>query len=213
MRYNRKSVRVTASADDPAISTADMKAYLRVDGTGDDALIASHVAAATETVKQFTRRALLTETFVFKCDGFTSPHGDDRLLALGPGVHTGSRHYLTGGGTSLDLPFTPLQSISSVVTYNRSNTAATYDAANYGVDLQSGRVYLNEGQMWPSDLRDLDAVQITYVAGYGSGSIPEPILQAIRLYVSGMYDGTCEGLTHEAMRMLSPYRLLDELPW
>jgi hypothetical protein len=212
MRFNRKSVYVTVSADDPAISLSDMKDYLRVDGDGDDAIITSHISAATEAVKQYTRRAILTETFAFKADGFTDA-GDDALIRLGPGVHTGSRPYLLGGGETLDLPFPPLQSVTSIVTYDRGNNAATYSADKYQVDLQSGRIYLNEGQTWPSDLRAQDAVLVTYVAGYGSGSVPEPILQAIRLYVQGMYDGTCEGLSGEAMRLLAPYRRPDELAW
>lgn len=213
MRFNRKSAYVTASNDSLAISLADMKDYLRVDGAADDALITSYIDAATEAVKQYTRRAILTETFVLKADGFTEPGGDDRLLALGPGVHTGSRPYLLGGGETLDVPFAPLQSVTSVVTYDRGNNAATFDAAQYQVDLQSGRIYLNEGDTWPSDLRAQDAVQVTYVAGYGSGSVPAPILQAIRLYVQGMYDGTCMGLSAEAMALLAPYRLMDGLAW
>jgi uncharacterized phiE125 gp8 family phage protein len=150
---------------------------------------------------------------VLKADGFTEPGGDDRLVALGPGVHTGSRPYLLGGGETLDVPFPPLQSVTSVVTYDRGNNAATFDTAQYQVDLQSGRIYLNEGETWPSDLRAQDAVQVTYVAGYGSGSVPAPILQAIRLYVQGMYDGTCMGLSAEAMALLAPYRLMDGLAW
>lgn len=213
MRFNRKSAYVTASNDSPAISTADMKSFLRVDGTADDALIASYVTAATEAVKQYTRRAILTETLVFKADGFTDASADDRLMALGPGVHTASVPHILGGGDWMDVPFPPLQSVTSVVTYDRDNTSSTYSAGRYEVDLQSGRIYLNEGEVWPSNLRARDAVEITYVAGYGSGSIPAPILQAIRLYVEGMYEGTCAGLSGEAMRLLAPYRLMDGLAW
>lgn len=212
MRYNRKSVYVTASTDSPAISTADMKAFLRVDTTADDTVIAAYVATATEAVKQYCRRAILTETFVFKADGFAYAGADDRLLALGPGVHTASVPYVLGGGETLDLPFPPLQSVTSIVTYDRSNNASTYSASKYGVDLQSGRIYLNEGETWPSDLRAQDAVQVTYVAGYGSGSIPAPILQAIRSYVEQLYDG-CDGMTDEIKRLLAPYRLGDLLAW
>ena len=52
MRFNRKSVTVTASTDDPAISLADMKGFLRVDGTADDDQITAYIATATEAVKQ-----------------------------------------------------------------------------------------------------------------------------------------------------------------
>lgn len=213
MRFNRKSVYVSASADSPAVSTADMKAFLRVDGTADDDQIAAYVATATEAVKQHCRRAILTETFVYKADGFAASDADDRLLALGPGVHTGSRPYLLGGGDALDLPFPPLQSVTSVVTYDRDNTSSTFSADNYQVDLQSGRIYLNEGASWPSSLRAQDAVQVTYVAGYGSGSIPAPILEAIRQYVESLYDGSCDGVTGSIARLLAPYRLMDQLAW
>lgn len=212
MRFNRKSVYVTSSTDDPAISLADMKAFLRVDGTADDAQITAYIATATEAVKQYLRRAILTETFVFKADGFTDPGGDDRILALGPGVHTASRPYLLGGGETLDVPFPPLQSVTSIVTYDRGNNASTYSDTRYQVDIQSGRIYLNEGETWPSDLRAQDAVEVTYVAGYGSGSIPAPILEAIRSYVEQMFDG-CEGMTDQAARLLAPYRRADELAW
>lgn len=212
MRFNRKSAYVTTSTDDPAVSLADMKAVLRVDGTADDDQITAYIAAATEAVKQYTRLALLTETFVFKMDGFTEPGGDDRLAALGPGVHTAYVSYILGGGETVDLPFPPLQSVTSVVTYDRANNATTVDASTYRVDLQSGRIYLNEGETWPIDLRAQDAVQITYVAGYGSGSIPLPIVEAIKMYVEALYDG-CGELNEKARAMLASYRRMDSLAW
>lgn len=212
MRYNRKSVNVTASTDSPAVSIIDLKTFLRIDTSDDDPVVSAYIATATEAVKQYCRRAILTETFVFKADGFAYAGADDRLLALGPGVHTASVPYVLGGGETLDLPFPPLQSVTSIVTYDRSNNASTYSASKYGVDLQSGRIYLNEGETWPSDLRAQDAVQVTYVAGYGSGSIPAPILQAIRGYVEQLYDG-CDGMTDEIKRLLAPYRLGDLLAW
>lgn len=212
MRFNRKSAYVTASTDSPAISIVDMKSFLRVDTSDDDVVISSYLTTATEALKQYLRVALLTETFVLKSDGFAYADGDERVLALGPGIHTASRPYVLGGGETLDIPFPPLQSVTSVVTYDRGNNASTYAVSNYQVDLQSGRIYLNEGSVWPSNLRAQDAVQVTYVAGFGSGSIPAPISQAIRSYVEQMYDG-CDGMTDEVRRLLAPYRRGDELAW
>ncbi len=212
MRYNRKSVSVTASSDNRAILLFDMKRFLRVDGAGDDDIIGSYIDTATEAVQQYLRQAILTQTFVFKADGFTDAYGDNRLLALGPGVHTASRPYVLGGGETLDLPFPPLQSVTSVVTYDRGNNASTYSASRYRVDLTSGRIYLNEGETWPSDLRAQDAMEVTYIAGYGSGNIPTPILEAIRMYVTSMYEG-CAGMTDQAKALLAPYRRADELAW
>ena len=212
MRFNRKSVSVTQTSNELAIGLSDMKAFLRVDTDADDSVIVAYIQTATEAIKQYLRRAILTETFVFKADGFAYAGADDRLLALGPGVHTASVPYVLGGGETLDLPFPVLQSVTSVVTYDRGNNASTFSDTLYEVDLQSGRIYLNEGEVWPSDLRAQDAVQVTYVAGYGSGSIPSPILEAIRRYVEQLYDG-CEGMTDEIKRLLAPYRRADELAW
>lgn len=212
MRYNRKSVVVTASTDSPAVSTAEIKDFLRIDTSHDDAVIEAYVKTATEAVKEYLRRAVLTETFVFRADGFADPGGDDRLAALGPGTHTGSLDAILGGTDTIDLPFPPLQSVTSVVTYDRGNNASTFAASNYQLDLQTGRIYLNEGVSWPSSLRAQNAVEITYVAGYGSGSIPEPILQAIRGYTENLYEG-CAGFDDKIRTLLAPYRLPGDLAW
>lgn len=212
MRFNRKSAYVSVPSTRLAVALFDIKEFLRVDFSADDAVITAYINTATEAIKQYLRRAILIETYVFKADGFAYAGADDRLLALGPGAHTASVPYVLGGGETLDLPFAPLQSVTSVVTYDRGNNAATFDASKYQVDLQSGRIYLNEGETWPTNLRAQDAVQVTYTAGYGVGSIPAPILQAIRMYVEQLYDG-CDGMTEEVKRLLAPYRRMDELSW
>lgn len=212
MSYNRKSVRVTASADSPAVSLSDMKDFLRVSDTADDSKITAYISVATDAVKQYTRRAILTETFVLTSDGFSAHDADERMIALGAGTHTVSVPHVLGGGDRLELPFSPIQSVTSVVTYDRANSSSTFSATNYIVDLQTGRIVLNEGETWPTDLRATNAVEVTYVAGYGSGSIPAPILEAIREYVTQMYEG-CSGATALFHSLLAPYRRMDELAW
>lgn len=213
MQYNRKSVYITESADDPAISTADMKQYLRINDSADDDLIASYVTTATEAIKQYLRVGLLTETMVFKMDGFSDYDVDARLMQFGGGVHTASVPHVLGGWGQFDVPFAPIQSVTSITTYDRDNTSSVVSSSKYSVDLQSGRIYLNEGETWPVNLRAYDAVAIEYVAGYGSGNIPSPIVEAIRLYAGQMYDGSCEGVTKEMARLLSIYRRMDQLPY
>lgn len=211
-RYNRKSVEVTASDDSPAISLADMKEFLRQDGTADDNIITAYIATATEAVKEYTRRAILTETFVFRADGFVEPDSDWRIMSYGTGTHDASVPWVLGGGETFDIPFPVIQSIASVVTYDRSNAPSTFDSSRYNLDAQTGRIYLNESETWPVDLRAQNAVEVTYVAGYGSSNIPDPILEAIRGYVTQMYDG-CSGATDDFRALLAPYRRMDELPW
>jgi hypothetical protein len=211
MRYNRKSIRVVTGPASLAVSLDDMKLFLAVESTADNALITDFIEVATESVKQYIRRGVLPETLEFTMDGF-SPYQDEALLALGPGVHTAHYGSLVSLGNQFDLPFAPLQSVTSVTTFNRSNTSAVFDAASYNVDLQSGRVYLDESVTWPDNLRDREAVKVVYVAGWTD--IPKPILQAIKQMVSIMYEcrELCE-LPAGCRAILDPYRRMDELAW
>lgn len=213
-RFNRKSLSIITAATAPLVTTDDMKDYLRVDTADDDALIASFVLSATETVKQYIRRALINETLELTMDGFNHLEDDEALVRLGAGTHIGHRATLTGRGNEIDLPFPPIVSITSIKTYNRANTEATFDSSKYELDETGGRVYLNESQIWPSDLRSREAVKVRYVAGYGSAStdVPAPIIDAVKSLVSEMYDcrSIC-GLSKALKKNLSPYKLLDYL--
>lgn len=213
MRYNRKTVSIiTAPASSP-VSLADMKAYLRVDTSSDDTLIQDFIDAAAETVKQYIRKSLITETLELTMDGFSSNTIDERLDRLGPGVHTASYPYFIGYSNEVDLPFPPIQSITSVTTFNRSNTSAVYSSDNYQLDETGGRIYLNEGQTWPDNLRDREAVKIRYVAGYGDADdIPKPIVQVIKQLVGKYYDcrEMCE-MPDICKQALAPYRLIDTM--
>lgn len=211
MNFNRKSVKVTLSADSPAVSLSDMKDYLRVSDSADDALITAHTTAATEAIKQYLRIGLLTETFVFKMDGFSEDSADARLMSFGGGVHTASVPHVLGGGNWVDVPFPPVQSVTSIITYDRDNASSTFASSKYQVDLESGRIYLNEGETWPTNLRAKDAIQITYIAGFGSGNIPSPITEAIKMYVGQLYGGSCSGIDDVMRGLLSSYRRMDEL--
>lgn len=211
MRFNRKSVAVTTSTDADVVSLADMRAALRISDTCNDQLIQDCINSATVMAKEYLRVALRTETFVVTMDGF-GDGGDDRLDALGPGVHTISVPYVLGGCGEITLPFGPVQSITSIKTVGRDNTEATFSAANYSLDPRGARVFLNEGASWPTDLRDFAAVSVTYVGGYGAASVPAPIVHGIKALAQSLFDG-CGDMPDAVKAMLAPYRRLDDLAW
>lgn len=213
MRYNRKSLQIITEPTTTPVTLSDLKVYLRVESTEEDWIIQEFIEAATSQVQNYIKRAIITQTLELTMDGFAD-YTDEKLLALGAGVHTGSRSYLTGYSSQIDLPMPPVQSITSIKTFNRSNTESTFSSSNYELNEQGGAVYLNDGALWPSDLRDREAVKVRYVAGYGDSgsSVPKPIIQTIRSIAAEMYDcrESCE-LTTMHKTMLSPYRLIDRL--
>ena len=84
-------------------------------------------------------------------------------------------------------------SVSSIKYYDTSNVEYTLDPVSYFTDTKSepGWVYLNYGYTWPSiTLREINAVCVTYVAGYGATgtSTPAAVRQAILLLVGHFYE-------------------------
>ena len=211
---NRKRVEVTANTDTDVVTVTDLKRHIRgVPGTADDQIIEDFLDSATEYLKEYLRIGLKTETFKLTMDTFGEESEFRKWQALGGGVHTGSIVDLRGGWGYVDLPFAPVQSVTSVTTFDRDDTSSVFPAANYGLDERSGRLYLNEGEVWPTNLRDYEAVSIVYVAGYGASSVPEPIKAAIRELVRLSYDGCAMQMSDGTKAMLSPYKRLDALEW
>ena len=150
---HRTTVVVTAPA--AAISATLAKAFLQVDHTTDDTLITSLITAATEQVESDTNRTLLATVFDLWFDRFPS-------------------------GRVIELSRSPVSAISSVKSYNDSDTEATLATTNYFADLKSepGRVVLVDAGSWPSDLRPANAGVVRFTAGYTT--VPERLLTALK---------------------------------
>jgi hypothetical protein len=216
--YNRRSTKVITPASDGAekvVSISEMKAWLRLDTTTDDEMIRDLIDVATEQVKQHLQRGLLNETLELILDWPTGSAIDD-LDRLGDGEHNTTRQAANGHANEIDLPFPPVQSITSIKTTDTTNVQTTFSSSNYQLDTHGGRVFLNQGHTWPSDLRDRAAVVIRYVSGYGASpkAIPAAIKQAIRQHVAYMYEcrQSCE-IQPSCKDLLAPYRLHDMLGW
>ncbi len=209
---NRKSITVITpqSAAVPIISLAEMKSFMRVDTAADDSLIEDFVKIATESIAQFIRRSIVSQTIELTMDGFGN--GNSVADSLPAGVYDLPKSYGMSNTNSIDLPFLPIVSITSIKTYDQANAVSTLSSAAYTLDANGGRVYLNSGYNWPSSLRDRASVVIKYVAGYGYTNVPFPIRQAVRQYAAAMYDcrRMCD-MAPEMVEMLAPYRILDNM--
>ena len=58
-----KFLTLSEGSTNAVVSTADMKNFLKVDGSADDTVIASYVKMATSYLEQYTNRAFLTSTW------------------------------------------------------------------------------------------------------------------------------------------------------
>lgn len=95
----------------------------------------------------------------------------------------------------LVLPHRPVQSITSVKYYDEDNALQTASTALYGLHANIDSVYRVDGQDWPDTFTRPDAVQVTYQAGYASGSpvnyqanIPAALKSAVLLITAELFE-------------------------
>jgi len=159
---------ITGPAVEP-ISLDDAKLHVRQDDTADDALITGLIKAAREYAENFTRRALITQTWELVLDDW--PDDDE-----------------------IELPLPPLQSVTSVKYTDLDGVEHEFDDDYYIVDTSGvkGRVVLVEDASWPSseDLQEAAAIHVRFVAGYGAAgsSVPEMILLGMKMLIGSWYE-------------------------
>jgi len=176
------------------VSSADFKAFARIDSsdTTENSLIESLIFVAQDLAEQFTNRAITYQVLQLFLDKL--PFYAD--IPLREGVYTGVD--LEYNSNYIVLPKPNLISVESVKYYSDDNTSTTFASSNYYVDTTSeqGRVVLRNGKSWPtvSELRDANAYEIEYKAGYGTNngdtaaSVPRNIINAIKMLALHLYE-------------------------
>jgi uncharacterized phiE125 gp8 family phage protein len=159
---------VTAPTYEP-VSLAEAKAHLRVDIPDEDILIAALIVAARQRCELYTNRAFVQRTVRADIDCFAD---------------------------EIQLPYTPVASITSVKYWNTSSPTVLTTLASNVYGLSRNRVIRLYGKEWEDTYPKEGAVQITYVAGYASTSspqyppsdVPQAVKQAMYLYIGDMYE-------------------------
>lgn len=185
-------VQVTPPSSEP-VTTAEAKAYLRVDASADDALIDLLIKAAREWVESFLGRRLIQSTWDLKLDGF--PPSD---------------------ATPITLPYAaPAQSVTSIAYVDEAGATQTWNSANYTLDsaAQPALIWPAYTVSWPSTRAVPNAVTLRYVAGVASAAaLDESVKLGVKLVLADLYEnrGLVEsnpGMT-AARRLLWPRRLM-----
>ena len=196
----------TEPASEP-ITLAEAKSYLRVDSSGDDALITSLIVSARKLCEEHMQRAIMSQTLQLFLDSTIDI--DDPLWE---GTRTGP--YLNYYKNYIDLPMPIVSSVTHVKTYDDSDNATTFANTRYYVDKarQPARVVLRTGETLPTALRVANAIEVQYVTGYASANaVPEPIKVGIYQVLTYLYEhrgDMYEGKTSlpsTASKVLAPY--------
>lgn len=181
--------RTTDPAVEP-VTAEELDAHLRGDGvlaSAEGPFLTELIQAAREYVEEYTRRALITQSYTLVLDAWPRIQND---IGWWDGVRQGS--ITQGDQRYVELPIGPLQSVTSINTYDQDNAATVFDASYYFEDTNAspGQVILNNGVVWPIFTRSRNGIEIVYVAGYGDAAtdVPAPLRMAIKQLAAHWYE-------------------------
>lgn len=175
-----KYTQLTDPASEP-ITVAEVKAQLRLSTSADDTLITSTIIPGVrDFAERHTMTAIPQRTFTAVYDNI------HRKGVANVGWFDGTRE---GSITEtmvlrkLEIPLPPLVSVEAVRTYNRAGTSSVFSSSSYYLDTyaEPGALVLKDGYTWPVDLRDVNAVEIDFTAGYDT--VP-PMLKIAMLQIA-----------------------------
>lgn len=178
---------ITDVATEP-VTLADAKKHLRIDNTNDDDVLTAMLPAAREYCERYLGRALAPRTLELASNRFPTVT-----------VH----HHV---GPCIELPFGPVQSVSSV-----SYTSASEDSAgNYATEqfedssgllceldqyVTPNRLVLKFGHSWPAARDSVNSVKVRYVTGYlaaadssGNAVLPGSARAAMLLMLGHLFE-------------------------
>lgn len=178
------------------VTLAEFKTFLKIDGSDEDSFLTLCISASVSAVEKHIKRVLVNSQF-------------NLWLDLFPPIAENTE-YRIFNASEIYLPNPPAIAISSIKTYNEANTEAIFSSAAYLLDAPNGRIYLNDGYVWPTDLRNKNAVKINYTCGYGA--CPDGLKQAVMVYAGQLYNSRCECSMSDSIKtILSQYRIYDGL--
>jgi uncharacterized phiE125 gp8 family phage protein len=145
------------------ITLAQVKLHSRISHSEDDTWLTMAIIVARQYIEKTCELSLITQTRRTTFAGFHKPW--------------------------LTLAYGPTISITTIEYYDQANalqTLATYQAA---LESNPCLIVPAAGQPWPSTMPNrIDAVKVTYVAGYGAAeNVPAALKQGILLLVDFWY--------------------------
>ena len=191
-------LQVTTAPSVEPLNLQEVKEYLRVEDSTDERVLRPYVESVRRIAEEHMGRALMSQTLTLFVDSF-----DEMEDPLWEGMRTAP--YLNYYKNYITLPRAPVTSVTSVSTFNDSDTETTMAASRYYVDSvrEPARVVLRQGETFPTALRVANAIKVVYVAGYTSAyAIPEPIKLGMLQHIAYLYEH--RGDMYEASKPLPP---------
>jgi len=134
MDINMNPILITAPLIEP-VTLAEAKVHLKIDHADEDTYISSLISSARRFCEKYTRGALIEQTWKWTLDRWPGSQ-DGCNTDLPPSLQSGE-------GRFIEIPVTPLISVTSITTYDDEDTGhrATLPRFSQRV-LASSRVHM-----------------------------------------------------------------------
>jgi uncharacterized phiE125 gp8 family phage protein len=178
------------------VPLADMKAYLRLSGDDEDALLSRLIAAARLAVESASGCELIAQTWRLSLDRWPRS-----------GV--------------VRLPLKPVLGCLAVRVFADATTSETLDPADYQLDARSSPARLALSRAPPQPGRAASGIEIDIEAGFGAAAadVPANLRQAVALIAARWFerrgDDPAAGeppLPPEAVALIAPFRAPRLIP-
>jgi uncharacterized phiE125 gp8 family phage protein len=192
---------ITAATDEPIDST-EVKKHIAIDSTETifDTQINDFIKAARMYIEAETGRQICTATYDLIVDRFPA------------------------GRVAINIPKGQLQSITHIKYIDTDGVQTTLAGSKYKVSDSREPAIIQPAfnEVWPTSRREIDAVEIRFVCGYGdSTATPEGIKQAALLLVGNYFAnrepvviGTITAsLPLSVNSILAHYKIGEEFLW
>jgi uncharacterized phiE125 gp8 family phage protein len=208
-RYGVQShVDLVAGPTAEPIDLASTKLHLRVTNSAEDAYISRLITACRDHGEYYTRRSWMPQTLALVMDRFPWAGARGHLGGLGLGV---------GSTALIRVERPPVTAITSITYYDEAGDQQTLDPSTYQVDLPRGpraqyaRIRPVGDTVWPdTERRRLDAVTVTYQAGYAlagsppASTVPAELIQGMFLMIGELYKTRTESVNDYMTPALRP---------
>lgn len=194
MSGSDRLVLVTPPAYEP-LTLDEVKDWVKDEGDGEnDVILSQAIVAARHAFENFTDSVLLTQTWDWYLDEWPA-YAEIDQLGWWDGIRQGAMPFVALDW--VEVPKYPLQSVTSIKTYNDADAETVYSDDNYYVDAagRPGRIVLRNDATPPSGTRAANAIIIRFVAGYGSGDadIAEDIKQGMLRFIAHLHEHRGDG--------------------
>jgi len=179
--------------DTEPITLDEAKAFVRVDGTDEDGVLADLIGSARVHVEAQTRRALITQHWRLVRDAWPP---DGRVAVLPA----------------------PLRTLTAVRIYRQDGSTDAIDPAAFVADTASARLTFANGAP-PAPGRAFAGIELDVEVGYGDAAtdVPADLRQAIRLLLAHWYENRgvvalgqgVAALPETVAALIAPYRVLS----